>query len=316
MYTINKKNNIRFVLAYSIVALLLLSSFWLIQKIDSINMMNNGYISNEAIVFIMKEQELNLENVKGDYLLFHFNKAKGENIKQIRIKGEIQLPSIKYISSENEALTNNTTIIGKRVPAKKIPEKYHIIGNFDVENKYKLFNEVWIVTNHDKYFADFGQHFIFQSPNKRTRDEFKLFLETQSVKVITPDVVGTYASKGNQILIILLKLMSIFLVIVLIVLITIRLYKEKDQLHILYLYGISFKRLLYKIFLLPFVLQLVSLLIITIGFFYFSNEYANFWSNEWKQKVLLSSGVLTVYMMFLSLLFLYRFTVKRGGRKI
>lgn len=315
MYQINKKHNYFFVLLYGLLSFLLIVSFLLIQKIDILNMVNNGFVSNNAIYFILNERQLDLHEVKGDYLLFQFDKNRSESEKYIRIKGDINLPSIDYFGSNNTVLHNNSIIIGEKVPIKAISKDYPIVGVFSVTNNYKFFNEVWIITTNDLHKTEKGQFFIFQSPNKSTREKFKAFLKTKSVKMISPTVEGTYASKGNQLLIKLIKIISIFLFIVLLILVTKRLFLEKDKLHILYLYGSTFKRLFSHTFAIIWLLQFLTWSLCVCSIIYYGKNHLNLWSNEWVVKIWISTGVLILYTTIVSVLFFYIFTVKRGGKK-
>lgn len=315
MYKIIETRNLSFVFFHSVLAILFACSFLIIQKIETMNMLNNGFVSNEAIIFIMNQKEINLQKVDGDYLLFQYDKSRSENNKYIRIKGEINLPPIAYRDSENTVLGKNSTIIGEKVPTKSIAKSYSIIGEFLVPNSYKFFNEVWITTTNDIYSGEKGQYFIFQSPHEKTRESFKAFLKTQSVKIISPPVEGTYASKGNQFLLILLKIISIFLFITLTILVTIRIILEKEKLHILYLWGASLIKLFFQTFIWIWFVQVLSLSLCLAIVYYWSEKYLNLWSNEWLLKVYYSSGIVILYTMIVSIIFFYVFTVKRGGKK-
>lgn len=299
---------------YTALMLLLILCFWMLNKIDTINMINNGFVSNEAIVFVSDDPHFNINNIKGSYLLFQMNKP--ENLTYIYRRGDLLLPNFSSDVLKIHKISNETAIIGERVPKNIVPDPYKIGGYFRIAGSYRLMNAIWLFTSNESYDMKQGKYFIFQSPNKKTRAAFVSSLNKQSIPIINQPQVGTYVSKANQFLVLFLHVTVVLLSFLLLVSITIRAFAERVKLHILYLWGTSFSkmyRLNVQSLLLIQLLCLPSLVGIT---YYISLIYGQLWSNDWVHLVLDIGVLFMIYTLFISLVVVYTYTIKKGGKKL
>lgn len=286
-------------------------TFWFLSYLDSVNMLNNGYINKKSIIFSMEKINYPLQTNAGNYILFQYNEDTPQ-LKFVWLNGKVKFPPIKQFDDYTD--TDNVAIIGEYANAKAIPSDYKWIGYFNAPNSYKLQSDIWLVSRHINIDVAKGTKFVFMTPSFDVMPVFNETMNGNNVRIIHSEQNGSYNLKSNQ-FVVLIQYITVFLMsIMLFITVTIWLNKESYFLSILYLYGYSpgaIYIILLKTKILPYIV--ISMILMILAFI--AHDISPLWDISW----LIYSACLVLFYIFLVMMlgwyFTFIYTVRKGGQK-
>lgn len=310
-----RTTNPKYLIYLSFINLFCICILCFLAYIDNVNMINNGYISNQSISFTLKDPRTSVLVDKDKYILFQFS-SSSPYIKHVLISGDVQLPPIKYIKKVNLYSPNaNIAIIGKQIKKDELPSGVDVIGYFETPNSYKLNSEVWLLSKNPKIDIRNGTSFIFTTPKQNERFVLKNIINKDSINIINRDNYGTYSFKSNKTIIIGLKIALFFLMVIFFFVGSNWLMKNKYMIRILYLSGIpihSIYVIILKWFIFPYCFFAFLLIFIAIAY---QNFISSLWSGTWVVYAIYFNALFILFLCLWSLFLVTYYTVGKGGKK-
>lgn len=289
------------------------SLYWLLAYNDNVNMINNGYISKDAISFTLnKEGKYSVESKK-KFILYQYN-PNSPDIKKVYINGSVVLPPIKMINSSDSNFEEDYLIIGNEVEISNTEyNNYNVVGYFDTSNSYKLDSDTWIVSS--EFVIDYNNDtvFVFDTPQYNPKKILHSIFDPQYINDIISEPLGTYTLNSNKVFISIIKITLILLFLVANFIGIKWISKERKALEILFLIGKSFGEIYKLVYIKNFIFLCILYSLILLVTCIVSNLYP-IWNISWVHYslILVCSNIL--YLFLFSVLYLY-FIFKRGGRK-
>lgn len=294
--------------------LVCIAFFYSLSYIDFINMLNNGFVNKNSIMFDMEKIDQPITKTKEKFILFQYNPLFPQ-VKYVWLNGEINLPPINMnnkldISNSKE----NIAIKGVNVNL-KVPPEYKLIGQFNTPNSYKLNSEVWLIPSHFSIDLTRGTCFIINTPNNNERSVLEKIINKNSIKVINKESIGSYNLTSNKLLNTGIKISLVFITIIFMITGVVWISKEKSFIRILYLSGFS----MYKIFIYIVMYKIIPIATLSLFLIFISCLIQKFtmpiWTNEWIfYSFYMFIGFYT-YILVCCLKAVNSYTVGKGGKK-
>lgn len=291
--------------------------FWTISYLDEINMINNGFVSKNAVTFEVEEVSGVKEaftEMKDSFILFQYDPNLPE-LKHVFMNGNVELPPLTM--DENKEITkyNRDIAITGNYVRFEVPNGYQEIGHFNTPNSYKLNTEMWLISHKPDITIDKGHYFTIMAPNRKELNILKEVFQQDTINFLNTEMQGTYALSSNRFLNSALFVSVAFLVFIFILTSILWISKEKNYVNTLYLSGtplqVIFKHTCqYKI--LPYTILsagLISICIIIQKFVF------PLWTDRWIFNALYLLIGLNIYLSMLSFIKVFSYTVKKGGKR-
>lgn len=311
-----KKLDIHFIISLLVVNLFSICGFWSLSYIDYTNMVNNGFINEQAISFTVNNTKKPLiARVNYDkYILLQY-RPEIKNVKHVLLSGNVQLPPIEYIDDINlELYENDVAIIGKNANVNNVPINYKLAGYFKSSNSYLLDTEVWLISRKSNIDYKFGTSFTFLTPEQKTESVLYRNLDLDTIHVTHSDYYGSYSIKSNKVLILSLKLALFFMTVIFLILSTNWLLRDKNLIRILYLSGMTTSTIFFNISKYKAFSYLLFSMSLIISMFIYQNYFYSMWSSAW---ILYSTYLLiglNLYLFGLCVTLVVYYTKGKGGK--
>lgn len=286
-----------------------------LNYIDYTNMLNNGYVHEEAEVNNVKMSENNpLKVGQGNYLLYQTSSASA--LQYVFLSGDIKLPPIKWTEPYDLfSFDRNIAVIGERIDEKDVPERFEVVGTFQSEDSFKLKSAIWLIPKEQFIRAQYGERLILNSPDDLSMEQVVLNeREVKFVQVNSTPKTGSYTFKSNELTIVMLKISFVFVILFMMLVSSHWCLRNRRFIQIAYRAGESPSSINYFLF------KNKWHLLIIIGFVIFVlvsvAEWGGlaFWSNDWvtyaRYLVLGQVG----YIVCFSMLITSYYTVGKGGK--
>lgn len=284
-------------------------------SLDETNMVNNGYVSKDAIAFKMTSIDQPLKTTSDKFILVQYE-ASMPGIRIVRMNGDLKMPPIQFISKDSNNLSRgNIAIVGINAPVNNLPSSYPIAGYFDTPTSYLMNAQIWLITEKMQINVEEGNMFIFESPSNNKIEILKAILNNNSFEIIHAEEYGSYAMNSNKSILRGLQLTSIFFIMILMIFSWIWFSKEKKIIQIMYIHGFPMLRI-YREMVITKVLpctvsSTLTMLIIRI----IQQKKFTTWDSAWVVHSMLTVVAYVVFLFIVSFIVTARFSIGKGGRK-
>ncbi|MFD2671774.1 hypothetical protein [Marinicrinis sediminis] len=283
-----------------------------LSYLDDINMMNNGFVNQEAITFIIPDEEPSFKQIKEPFILFQQDTRLPEK-KWVWVNGNIRLPieNSTYRSYLNAG--KNIVVNGLQHRLGPLPAEYIYAGHFQETNSYKLQREIWFIPAAYKVDMTNGNLFTFVT-FKEHGQRFREMINDSSVKIIDKELLGTYSMSSNSIMIKGLQASLGFLVLAFIAVHMFWAMKQKMMIQILHLHGhtswMIWKRVMMKEAIISFVFSMLLLIMANVV----QLQIFPLWNQSWLSDATMWLWVANLYIWSSGGVFVYRYVRMRGGK--
>ncbi|WP_157277921.1 FtsX-like permease family protein [Paenibacillus taiwanensis] len=282
---------------------------------DYINMVNNGYVHQNAITFKLNKLNKPFLQIQDPYILFQSSSVTAPT-RVVRINGDITLPPIKLNNPDRLHFNKkNIAISGKDANHRIIPTEYQLAGTFVETNSYLLNSAIWLLPNSFQVDLKQGSYFIFNTPSAHKMKLLNRIINTNEIEIIYPENYGTYNFHSNRLLMNSLYL-SLSLGLIMFVLIgVISMNREKHVIHILYITGYTIRHI-YSIVLRYKVLPCIGSSVLLFVLALLAQPYLySTWDHNWIAYALLTITGMLIFLAAQCFITVLTYTIRKGGQK-
>lgn len=282
----------------------------MLDSVSYRNMINNGYISKNAVEFIINTEESSLDiDLEEPYLLMQY-KLDNPHLKYIYMNNSMKLPPINY---EKQSLSTDYMIIGNVFPKEALSRnmKSLVIGQFDTPGSY-LNREAWYIVMSQQINLKNGTKFILNMESGNPHQLIEKIFPNTSYQLLENEDRGTAILKSNVLLNGFLLISVLFVIIAQAVTVHYSLHSKKSIVQILYLAGGKWQIIFLKVFKSEFIALFVIMLLESLVLIAF-NHFNSIWGNHWYYLSVLYMFI-TCIGYFLACLLITKSLIKKGVR--
>ncbi|GEC83783.1 hypothetical protein FCT18_12335 [Lysinibacillus sphaericus] len=286
------------------------SLLYILDSVSYTNMINNGYISKNAVEFIIKTEEPSLDiDLEEPYLLMQY-KLDNPQLKYIYIHPSVKLPPINY---QKQPRSTDYIITGNVFPEEVLSRnmKSLVIGQFDTPSSY-LNREAWYIVMSQQINLKNGTKFILNVESGNPHQLIEKILPNTSYQLLENEDRGTAILTSNILLKGFLIISLLFVIIAQAVSVVYAIQSKKSIVQILYFAGGKWQLIFLKVFKIEFIALIMIMLLAFLSLIAF-NHFYSIWGNQW-YYVSVFYILVTFIVYFLACLLMTKSLIKKGVR--